>query len=159
MKKAIAMNLQDQINLIELEASARQENRDEMFDSLLGCGIPPEIAARLLKLWGVVKKIGERFIHVGRIVLAELVRFLREHPCLCIGAALGAWAGLMVSCIPVIGVHLAPITALIGAVYGAAVGHGADTGRSAEHFIVLAWDAARIFFDLLLRIFKQICLS
>lgn len=144
------------IELALLNAEARRTDPDDLFDELRRRGVPPEIAQRLRELWGKTKVIAGQLVEVGKIVVAKLVEFLRQHPGLLIGAALGAALGLLSSQIPVIGGFLAPILAVVGAIYGAAIGHGIDSGRPNAPFLILAWDAARIFFAFLVDLFTTL---
>ena len=138
------METNPNIKFMLCEAQACRANPDELFERLLKLGVPPEIAVWLVKFCRVTKRIGRQVVHLGRIVVLELIRFLQEHQGLFIGAAIGAAVGYLTVHVPLIGPHLAPLVAMVGAIYGAAVGHGVDSDRTNEHFVVLAWQAARI---------------
>jgi hypothetical protein len=141
------METNPNIKFMLCEAQACRANPDELFERLLKLGVPPEIAVWFVKFC---------LVHLGRIVVLELIRFLQEHPGLFIGAAIGAAVGYLTVHVPLIGPHLAPLVAMVGAIYGAAVGHGVDSDRTNEHFVVLAWQAARIFFQFLVNLLKTI---
>lgn len=145
------------LELALLNAEARRMTADELFEELRQRGVPPEITYRLRELWQQTKHIGGRVIAIGRIVCLKIARFLAEHPGLCVGAALGAALGVLAAQMPLIGHMLAPIVGAVAAIYGAAVGHGLDTGRTAEPTIILAWEAALVFFRFLVDLFRTIC--
>ena len=89
-------------------------------------GIPDDIAIRLYELIQHTKKIGNKVISIGKIILIKIVEFIKEHPHLSIGVALGIIIGLLVNSIPFIGPILSPLAFVLGITVGAIAGHRLD---------------------------------
>ena len=117
---------QAEFKLMMDEAEAARMSKEDIFAKLLAWGVHPEIVFRLERIWEYTKRVGERMIHIGRLVLAKIIGFIEAHPQMCIGAALGAAIGILVTGIPVLGHLLAPILVLLGAGFGAIIGHDLD---------------------------------
>jgi hypothetical protein len=108
-------------------------------------------------LWDQTKVVGEKIIHVGRIIILEIMRFIEENPHLAIGVALGAAIGAIVSLVPYIGPILAPLTIAIGAAFGGVLGSRLDRGQKPGHWVEeMSQEViilAKKFFELLAAIF------
>jgi hypothetical protein len=89
-------------------------------------GVHPEIVFRLERVWEYTKRVGQRVMHIGRLVLVKIIEFIEAHPQMCIGAALGAAVGALASGLPILGSVLAPVIIVIGSIFGAVVGHDLD---------------------------------
>lgn len=96
-------------------------------------GLPYEIKIRLHKLIEVTEKIGNKVVHIGKIIFIKILEFIKAHPGLVAGIGIGMTLGLAVnyfiSSIPVIGTLLAPLAAALAAagIVGFAIaGHRVD---------------------------------
>ena len=146
-----------QVELSILEANAQDLDRLDALTRFTNAGLPQEIVQRLNRLWEAREEIAGRVVHVGRIALSEINRFIDENPNLLIGAALGAAVTALVSFIPILG----PLALALGIVVGSLAGKRLDDGQKpgagvigiAQELILLA----RKFFQLLASIFNALC--
>lgn len=132
-------------------ASARFE---DVVVEAIDHGIPAEIVTRFRELWEYTKKVAGEVIAVGRILVQEIMAFLRENPGIKVGIALGAVVGSLITAIPFFGGLLMPLSMALGALYGAAVGatyH--QVGQASSDPLALAVALAEKFTELLRRIF------
>lgn len=144
------------IELSILDSKAQDVDRLDAFVHFLNQGLPQEVVLRLQDLWDKREEIAGRVVHVGRIALTEINRFIEDNPHLAIGAALGAAVAALVSFIPVLG----PLALALGITVGGLLGHRLDDGEArgpgwiglAQELIVLA----RKFFELLISVFKAL---
>ena len=117
-------------------------------------GIPAEIVTRLRELWEYTKEVAGEVIAVGRIIVQEIMTFLRDHPGITVGIALGAIVGSLITAIPFFGGLLMPLSIALGALYGAAVGAAYhQVGQASSDPLALAVALAEKFTELLRRIF------
>lgn len=98
----------------------------DLYVWIVNTGLPDEIAIRLYDLTTFTKKVGNKVISIGKIVLLKIINFIKEHPCLSVGVALGAAVGLLVNSVPFIGSLLSPLATLLGITIGAIAGHRLD---------------------------------
>ena len=135
-------------------------DRVDVFTRFTNAGVPQEIIFRLEEFWEQTKVVGEKIIHIGKIILLEILKFIEKNPNLAIGVALGAAIGALVSFVPFLGPTLAPLTMTIGAVYGGAVGTRLDRNKKPANLIEdISQEAiilAKKFFELLASIFKAL---
>ena len=87
-----------ELSLINAEES--NTNFDDFFIWGLEKGIPPEILTRLKKVWDFTKVAIEESISIGKIIVNTIWKFMKAHPQLSVGLALGAAVGLLVAAIP-----------------------------------------------------------
>lgn len=122
--------------------------------------LPSEAVIRLKELGSVDKRVGGRVINVGQIVLGKLVEFVKKHPNLSTGVALGAAVTALIGSIPILGPVLAPLALVLGVAVGAVAGQRLDEGRRPDDgagLMVVAGDlieAAKAFFELLIEVFQ-----
>ena len=152
---------QAELELALLQADADSMTSSDLYVWLLNCGLPPEVVAKLHELIGKTRKVGEKVIAVGKIVIMKIIEFVKENPNLAIGLAVGAVIGVLVSAIPFLGSLLAPIAVALGLIAGhrldrmAAgedVSSNLNLGTIAEDVIQIA----RKFLTLLIEIFNLI---
>lgn len=140
-------------NVIDLD-------RVDVFTRFINASVPQEIIFRLEELWEQTKVVGEKIIHIGKIILLEILKFIEKNPNLAIGIALGAAIGALVSLVPYLGPTLAPLTMTVGAVFGGAVGSQLDRNKKPANWIEdISQEAiilANKFFELLASIFKAL---
>ena len=157
-----------EFKMIMDEAEAARTSKEDIFAKLLAWGVHPEIVFRLERIWEYTKRVGERIIHVGQLVLAKIIEFIEANPQMLIGAALGAAIGILASGIPVLGPLLAPISVLLGAGFGAIVGHdldredkglparyGGPIRQTIQSFLEIAGEFFRLFIELLNLVISQ----
>lgn len=148
------------LELALLNANSTKMDRIDMFAELTNMGLPAELVFRLEELWQSTKVIGGKVIHIGRIILAEIIRFIKNNPKLSAGVALGAAVGSLVSVVPLIGPLLAPLSIVTGATLGGLAGMKIDRDGLvedgllgvAQEYIMLADK----FFELLNAIFNAL---
>lgn len=148
------------LELALLDSKAQDLDRLDVFTQFTNAGLPPEIMLRMEELWEKTKIIGNKIIHVGRIIILEIMRFIEENPNLAIGVALGAAVGAIVSLIPYLGPVLAPLSTVIGAAIGGFAGARLDRGQKpgkgvvgiSQEVILLA----KKFFELFAAIFMAL---
>lgn len=145
------------IELALLDGKTFSINQTDVFTRLTNAGIPLEIIFRLEDFWGATRIIGKKVVHIGRIAILEIVRFIEENPNLAIGVALGAAVGSLTSMVPYIGYLLAPISVAVGAFIGGIAGARLDRGQKPGGGVVgLTQEVimlANKFFSLLASIF------
>ena len=145
------------IELALLDGKTLAIDQTDVFARLINAGIPPEIIFRLEEFWDATRIIGKKVVHIGRIAILEIVRFIEENPNLAIGVALGAAVGSLTSMVPYIGYLLAPISVAVGAFIGGIAGARLDRGQEPGGGVVgLTQEVimlANKFFSLLASIF------
>ena len=128
------------IDLSILNAKYAKRDFTDVVVELLSKGITPEIATRLEELWGKTKVVAGEVVHIGKIIVAQIVEFVSENQSLAIGVALGAAVGALTALIPFIGPIIAPFATVIGAVYGGTVVSGDGIFTIANKFFKLLAD-------------------
>lgn len=129
-------NAEAHLELALLDSKAQQLDRLDVFARFTNAGLPPEIILRLEELWETTKHVGNNIIRIGRIIIMEIMRFVKENPNLAIGVALGAAVGAITSLIPYLGQFLAPLSIAIGAAIGGVAGSRLDRGQKPGKGIV-----------------------
>lgn len=156
MQRSNITRAQASLEMALWQVEADTVTSGDLYARLRSLGLAPEIAIRLKELATVTKKIGDKLVSLGKIVLLKLMDFIERHPYLAAGIALGAAIALLISTVPILGQILAPLAAIVGITGFALVGHrmekskGLHTERIPQPF-ELAQDAVeitRIFFQL-----------
>jgi len=154
----------------ELELTLWNADADDMSSSdlylwLRESGLPSEVAIRLHGLVDTVKEIGGSVINIGKIIIIKIIEFVKAHPNLAIGIAVGAAIGALAMMIPFLGVYLAPTAMLFGMTIGAVGGHRLDKIEKGQlvdtdvNLVSIAQDIIEIakeFFKLLIDIFNSV---
>jgi len=148
------------MELMVLESKAEYFGGPEFDATFTVAGLPPEVVLRLKELWETTCRIGAKMFRVGKVILMELARFVRENPNLSVGVALGAGVAALVALVPVLGPFLAPLAALLGVAIGSVAGSRLDRGEAAsEGTVGMTQEAiiiARKFFELFAAIFSAV---
>ena len=149
------------LELLLLESEAASTTDSDLFVWLDALGLPVEVNLKLQWLIGETRKIGDKVISVGKIVLMKIRQFIEENPNLVIGAAIGAAIGVLLGAIPLLGPLLAPIALVLGMVTGSMI----DRMNEGEE-VQLTWhpvhvtkeimEIAKKFFRLLIDIFDTV---
>ena len=117
------------LKLSVLNSIAIDLDRIDVVTRLTNMGLPQEVITRIEELWEKTKEIGGKVIHIGRVILAEIIKFINENPHLSTGVALGVTIGALTSMIPFIGPLLAPLATVVAAAFGAVAGARTDRGE------------------------------
>ena len=145
------------LELALLDSKAQVLDKLDVFTHLTNLGLPPELILRLEELWENSKVVGKKIVHIGKILVLEIMRFIGENSNLATGLALGAAVGALVSLIPFLGPVLAPLTMTIGAAFGSVVGSRLDRSQNPEKGAVGIFQEviliAKKFFELLAAVF------
>lgn len=149
-----------EIALLQVEANSISSS--DLYIWLRECGLPSEIAVRLKDLIGVTRRIGDKLVCVGKLIIVKLMEFIKKHPGLVVGVAVGAVLSTLIVAIPFLGPLLAPIAIPLGVTVGAVSGHRIDTGISADEgtgLIHVTQDVIEIvqaFFQLFIETFQAL---
>ena len=144
-------------------AEAEATTSSDFYLWLRESGLPSEVAIRLMKMVDHTEEVAGRIISIGKIILIKIIEFVKAHPNLSIGVAVGAALSLLASTIPFLGAFLAPIVGLLGITVGAVAGHRLDklakgqTVNTRVEVIEIGRDVIEIakeFFKLLIDIFN-----
>ncbi|MGF6393377.1 hypothetical protein [Pseudomonas plecoglossicida] len=119
----------------ELELALMQAESDSMTSSdlyiwLREYGLPPEISIRIKDLVNVTKRIGDKVVSIGKLIVMNLRDFITAHKGLAIGSLLGAAIASLVAAIPLLGSLLAPLGTLLGLTF-VVTGHQHDKYEAA----------------------------
>lgn len=138
------------------QAEADSMSSTDLYMWLRDCGLPSEVAIRLKELISSTKQIAGKAISLGKIIVIKLIEFVKAHPNMAVGIALGAMLSSLITSIPFLGLLLAPVSVPLGIAAGAIMGHRLDMaagGRmnGAIGIVEITQDAieiARSFFQL-----------
>ncbi|MDR3299439.1 MAG: hypothetical protein LBU43_05435 [Candidatus Accumulibacter sp.] len=127
------------LDLELLEIDAENVETGELYARLRALKLPREAAIRLEALVEVSRKIGGKIIAIGKIIVLKLLEFIRQHPNMVAGMALGAAVSVLCNAIPFLGTLLAPIALAVGVAVGGIAGHRLDksvVNPSASPFVI-----------------------
>lgn len=159
MKTLEMTRAQATLELSLWQADAEAMSSSDLYIWLRESGLPPEVAIRLKELGDLTAKVGEKVVNLGKIVLTKLIEFVKAHPNLAAGIALGAAVSVLIASIPFLGPILASIALPLGIVVGAVAGHRLDKGNGhsingdtgfvsiAQDVIELTRDFFKLFID------------
>jgi len=144
-----------QLSLLNL--NVMELDRIDLITQLTNFGLPQEVITRIGELWEKVQMIGGQAIHIGKIVVAEIMKFIKENKHLAVGLALGAAVGALISMVPFIGPLLAPLATAVSMFVGAIAGYRIDQGRKPNSGVIGVTQEqimiAKKFFELFANIF------
>lgn len=154
---------QGNLKLSLWQVEANSISSSELYVFLNDLGLPHEITIRLHELATYTKKVSNKVIHVGKILLVKIIEFIKAHPYLATGVAIGAAVGYLVNCIPFLGSILAPLATALGIVVFGIAGHRLDKraqGKEVQSGIFgIAEDVIEVavaFFKLLADVFNTV---
>ena len=163
MTGKIILPAQANLKMALWQVEADSLTSSDLYAWLVDSGLPYEVTIRLHELATYTKKSGNKVLAVGKILLIKIIEFVKAHPNLAMGVALGAAVGLLVNSVPVLGSVLAPLATALGITIGAIAGHRLDKGKEVNHGIIgVAQDIieiTRAFFQLLIDVFNTIFLN
>jgi len=113
----VMTNEQAMLELTLINAELPDQDFDDVVVEGLRSGILPELLTRMKSLWEQTKEFAGEVIEVGKIVVMQIIEFIRAHPKLGKSLALGAAAYFISHAIPVVGPLLAPLLAAIATIY------------------------------------------
>lgn len=155
---------QANLKLALWEVESNSISNSNLYVWLVNSGLPDEIAIRLYDLTTYSKKVGSKVISVGKIILLKIIDFIKEHPYLSIGVALGVAIGLLVNSVPFIGSLLSPLATALGITIGAIAGHRLDKrtqgkeiyGTGIIEITEEVIEIAKLFFEFFIDVFTLI---
>ena len=160
MTGQIVSTAQANLKMALWQVDADSMTSSDLYAWLVDSGLPHEVTIRLHELASYTKKSGNKVLAIGKILLIKIIEFIKAHPNLAMGVALGAAVGLLVNSVPVLGSVLAPLATVLGITIGAIAGHRLDKGKEINEGIIgVAQDIieiAREFFKLFIDVFNAI---
>ncbi|MCP3792535.1 hypothetical protein ACVWY1_005088 [Pseudomonas sp. TE6288] len=112
--KSIVSKAEAELELALMQAESDSMTSSDLYIWLRECGLPPEIAIRIKDLVNVTKRIGDKVVSIGKLIVMKLRDFITAHKGLVIGSLLGAAIASLVSALPLLGSLLAPLGTLLG---------------------------------------------
>jgi hypothetical protein len=164
MTGQIVSTAQANLKMALWQVDADSMTSSDLYAWLVDSGLPHEVTIRLHELASYTKKSGNKVLAVGKIILIKIIEFIKAHPNLAMGVALGAAVGLLVNSVPVLGSVLAPLATVLGITIGAIAGHRLDKGKEvnegiigvAQDFIEIAREFFKLFIDVFNAIFRNV---
>lgn len=148
------------MNMLVLNSQASQLDRLNVTVQLTNFGLPQEIITRIDELWEKTKLVFGQVIHVGKIIIAEIIKFIKENPNLAVGLAIGAAVGALINMIPFLGPILAPLATAISILVGGIARYRLDQGKKPTDSMIGVTQeiilTAKIFFELIANIFNAL---
>lgn len=148
------------LKMAVLNSNAMEVDRIDAITQLMESGLPQEVITRIDELWEKTKIIGGQVIHIGKIILIEIMKFIKENPHLAVGVAIGAAVAALISMIPFLGPILAPLAAVISVAVGGIAGYRLDRGQKQTDGVFGVTQelilVAKKFFELLANIFNAL---
>jgi hypothetical protein len=136
------------------------ERLHSVFDDVvvegLSRGVPPEILTRLKDIWEATQNIGGEIIAIGKIIVIEIINFLKANLTIVAGIAIAAAVSSLVLMIPFIGPLLHPLITLLATLYGAGIGAAMQKGNHSSSPLTAAIALADKFFELFILIMKAV---
>jgi len=99
------------------------------------------------------KIIDKHSYAIGKIIVMKIIKLIKKNSNLVVGLIIGANVGSLINIIPLIGSLLAPLTIIIGAIYGMFKGHEVDIGDSNSVIFKILSTMAKEFWKLISKIF------
>lgn len=148
------------LKMAVLNSNAMDLDRIDAITQLTNSGLPQEIVTRIDELWEKTKIIGGQVVHLGKIVFAAIMKFIKENSHLSVGVAIGAAVGALISMIPFFGPILAPLATAISIIVGGIAGYRLDQGQKPTGDVIGVTQelilVAKKFFELFASIFNAL---
>lgn len=164
MAEPIELTIDQEMALMSMESKAKQATAVDIFNEFTKMGLSSEVVTALKEISiKTAKNIAGKVIEVGKIIIMQIIEFIKENPGLAIGAAIGGAIGALSFFIPFIGAFVGPIGTYLGAGIGGMIGNKIQNtnegklnsgGLAGE--IENAMNVAKKFFQLLKDIFTAI---
>ena len=122
--------------LAVLNTNAIELDKLDTVTRLTNLGLPQEVITRIEELWEKTQELSGQVIHIGRVILAEIMKFIEKNPHLAVGVAIGLAVGALTSLIPFIGPLLAPLVTIVATVVGGVAGYRLDKGEEPRDGII-----------------------
>lgn len=152
---------QAQLKLALLNAEAGAVNSSDIYLELQTFDLPPEVTSRLHDLLQVTKQVGNKVMPIGKVVLLQILEFIKQHPFLVtslgIGAVIGTAVAGLITSIPLLGALLAPLATALGigvTVMAGVVGYELDKNFQGVGQDIV--EMAELFFRLLANILNTV---
>jgi hypothetical protein len=160
--KSIISKAQAELELALMQAESDSLASSDLYLWLRECGLPPEAAIRLKDLVAVTRRIGNKVVSIGKLIVMQLRGFIAAHKNLAIGSLMGAAIATLIASIPLLGSILAPLGALFGVAIAVA-GYKSDNHVSGSsegvNILELPQDLvaiARTFFDFFIQMLQVV---
>ena len=144
--------------LWQVDADAMSSS--DLYVWLNDIGLPHEVSMRLHELATYTKKAANKVLLIGKILLIKIIEFVKAHPNLVIGVAVGVAVRILASSIPFVGPLLEPLATALGIPIGAIAGHRLNRGKEVSDGIIgivqEIIEIAKEFFQLLIDVFNTI---
>ena len=148
---------QGALELTLLNAEYDRDSFETVLVEGLNRGIPTEIMTRLKGIWAATRTISGEVVAVGKIIVSQIFTFLRAHPFITVGIALGAAITSLCASAPLFGTLLAPLVGKLTIPYFAGAGAAYEsTGDLVSDPLVAAQAFAYKFFELLRNVFVAV---
>lgn len=150
---------QANLKLALWNADASAVNGTELYVELHQLNLPDAVTSQLHEFIYTTKEIAGKVINIGKIVILKILDFIKAHPFLvtgmAIGAVIGSVIGSLITSVPLLGPILSPIALALGITITAAgvvIGHrldkqfqevGQDIGEIIQEFFSLFVDVFR----------------
>lgn len=162
MAEAIVLTAPQKMAFMQMKGNAGRISMEDRYSDLKKSGLPQEVIGAFTDLsMKTAKTVTGEAIDIGKIIIDEIIKFIKANPNMAVGALIGAAIGSLTSLIPFIGPLIAPIGIAAGAMAGAIVGHRIDKKNKGEELsdgiIGIAEDIftlAKEFFNMLVSIVK-----
>ena len=137
----------------------------DVYLELQAFDLPPEVTSRLHDLLHVTKNIGGKVLNVGKVVLLQILEFVKQHPFLVtslgIGAVIGTAVAGLITSIPLLGALLAPLATALGigvTVVAGVVGYKLDENFQGvgQNIVELAELFFRLLANILNTVFREV---
>lgn len=163
MTGQIVSQAQANLKMALWQVDAESISSCDLYVWLNDTGLPYEVTIRLHELATYTRKVSNKVFAIGKILLIKIIEFVKAHPYLATGVAVGAAVGFLVNAILFIGPLLAPLATALGIVIFGMAGHRLDKrsqGKEISSGILgIAEDVVEIaaaFFKLLADIFNAV---
>jgi hypothetical protein len=147
---------QGMVEVMLMNAEASTAHFDDVAVDLIYRGMPSELVTRLRELWEQTKSIAGEIVAIGKIIVLQIVDFLKKNPKLPVGLALGAAVASLIGGIPFFGAMLQPVAMTVAALYGAGVGAAMEKGDNSGSPFSAAIELALKFFELFKNILNSV---